>query len=124
MAKTFSAPTAAATVSEGVTPLVPFAAMSGEPKVLVERRGAITVVTLNRPDVHNCVDGETALAIGGTVKAFAGDEQARVLVVTGAGDVSFCSGADLRHTDELWTHELFEDRKSTRLNSSHRTNSY
>jgi enoyl-CoA hydratase len=94
--------------------LVRFAAMGGasgasKPKVLVERRDAVTVLTLNRPEVHNCVDGETALSLGRAIEGFASDDDERVLVVTGAGDRSFSSGADLRHTDELWTHELFEE---------------
>jgi enoyl-CoA hydratase len=78
-------------------------------KVLVERRGSITVLTLNRPEVHNCIDGETAVALGSAVQAFAADAGQRVLVITGAGDASFSSGADLRHTDELWGHELYDE---------------
>jgi len=41
-------------------------------KVLVTTHDAVTVLTLNRPEVHNAVDGETAEAIGirrGTVKS-------------------------------------------------------
>ena len=83
--------------------------MSESAKVLVERHGTVTVMTLNRPEVHNCIDGETAVALGSTVRAFAADPEQRVLVVTGAGDVSFSSGADLRHTDELWGHELYDE---------------
>ncbi len=78
------------------------------PKLLAERRDAVTVLTLNRPEVHNCIDGVTAVALGQAIEAFAGDAAARVLVVTGAGDASFSSGADLRHTDELWSHEMVE----------------
>ncbi|TMK54851.1 MAG: enoyl-CoA hydratase, partial [Actinobacteria bacterium] len=62
-------------------------------KVLVTTNDAVTVLTLNRPEVHNAVDGETAEAIGTAIDAFAVDDEARVLVVTGAGPLSFCSGA-------------------------------
>jgi enoyl-CoA hydratase len=71
------------------------------PKVLVERRGTVTVLTLNRPDVHNCVDGETAGLISAGIESFAADTEARVLVVTGAGVRAFCAGADLKAIDEL-----------------------
>jgi enoyl-CoA hydratase/carnithine racemase len=70
-------------------------------KVLIERRGAVTVLTLNRPEVHNCVDAETADAISSTIEGFAADTRARVLVVTGAGEEAFCAGADLRDIEGL-----------------------
>ena len=70
-------------------------------KVLVDRRGPVTVVTLNRPDVHNCIDAETADLLSGSIEAFATDDDARVMVVTGAGGRAFCSGADLKGVEEL-----------------------
>ena len=73
-------------------------------KVLVSTEDGVTVVTLNRPDVHNCVDGDTAEAIGSAVETFAADDDARVLIVTGAGPLSFCSGADLEHGETLLQH--------------------
>jgi enoyl-CoA hydratase len=73
-------------------------------KVLVERRAGITVLTLNRPEVHNCVDGETAVAIASAIEEFGRDAGARVLVVTGAGTRAFCSGADLKNVQTLLQH--------------------
>jgi enoyl-CoA hydratase len=70
-------------------------------KVEVGRRGAVTVLTLNRPEVHNAVDGETAELITAGIESFAADDEARVLVVTGAGGKAFCSGADLKAAGEL-----------------------
>ncbi|MBI4261344.1 MAG: enoyl-CoA hydratase/isomerase family protein [Actinobacteria bacterium] len=69
-------------------------------KVEVERDGAVWVLTLNRPEVHNAVDGETADLITGAVEGFAEDREAGVMVVTGAGG-NFCSGADLGAAGEL-----------------------
>jgi enoyl-CoA hydratase len=77
-------------------------------KVLTERREAVTVVTLNRPEVHNCVDAETAVALAEAIEAFAADEGAGVLVITGAGEASFCSGADLKNVDGLLDHPYTE----------------
>ena len=76
--------------------------------VLVAREGPTTVVTLNRPDVHNCVNGETAIALAHAITSFAVDDDARVLIVTGAGDKAFCSGADLKAADTLLRHEWVE----------------
>lgn len=77
-------------------------------KVLVER-GPITRLTINRPDVHNCVDGETATSLATAIKEFAADEDARVLIVTGAGSKAFCSGADLKHVDTLVSHPFVDE---------------
>src|SRR5437660_11658736 len=72
--------------------------------VLATTQDALTVLTSNRPEVRKCVDGETAEAIGTAIDAFAADEAARVLVVTGAGQLAFCSGADLEHGETLLGH--------------------
>ena len=77
-------------------------------KVLTEQRGAITLLTLNRPEVHNCVDAETAVALAEAILAFGADETANVLVLTGTGDRSFCSGADLKNVDGLLDHPYVE----------------
>ncbi len=65
-------------------------------KVLVERRGPVVIVTINRPEVRNCVDTETADMLEEAVRSFDADDGARVLVLTGAGTQAFCSGADLK----------------------------
>jgi enoyl-CoA hydratase len=64
--------------------------------VRIERDGGVTVVTIDRPDVHNCVDSDTASALEDAVRAFDADDAQRVLILTGAGGRSFCSGADLK----------------------------
>lgn len=77
-------------------------------KVLTEDRGAVRVLRINRPEVHNCVDGETAAALAEAITAFADDDTMRVLVVTGAGEKSFCSGADLKSAHTLLQHAWLE----------------
>src|SRR5712692_1890962 len=72
-----------------------------ESKVLSERRDRAFVVTINRPDVRNCVDGETAGGLFEAVETFRGDDSLDVLILTGRGDISFCSGADLKNTPSL-----------------------
>lgn len=63
--------------------------------VLVERQGPVTIVTINRPEVRNAVDGPTAQLLYDAFTAFDADEAASVAVLTGAEGV-FCAGADLK----------------------------
>ena len=64
-------------------------------KVRVERRDAITTVILNRPEVRNAVDNETAEAMADAFRAFDADPGQRVAVLWGSGG-AFCAGADLK----------------------------
>jgi acetyl-CoA C-acetyltransferase len=63
--------------------------------VLVERRGRLLLITLNRPGVRNAVDRRTALLLERAVDAFEADDELRVAVLTGGGS-AFCSGMDLK----------------------------
>jgi enoyl-CoA hydratase len=65
-------------------------------EVRYERVGAAAVLTIDRPHRRNAVDGPTAERLLEGVEAFEADDGARVLVLTGAGGVSFCAGADLK----------------------------
>ena len=62
--------------------------------LLVERADGITTVTLHRPDKKNAIDGRMWRELIQVFDEVADDSNARVLVITGAGD-GFCSGADL-----------------------------
>jgi len=62
---------------------------------LTEKMGPVTTIIINRPEVRNAVDGDTAQALADAFRAFEKDQEARVAVLTGAGD-SFCAGADLK----------------------------
>lgn len=64
-------------------------------KVRVETQGAITTVILNRPEVRNAVDNETAEAMADAFRAFDADPEQRVAVLWGSGG-AFCAGADLK----------------------------
>ena len=72
--------------------------------LLVDRRGAVTLITLNRPDAHNSVTGDMAVGLAEAIDAFTADASASVLVITGAGDRSFCAGANLKDIDALMHH--------------------
>ena len=72
--------------------------MPGDP-VTYERVGAAAVLTIDRQDRRNAVDGPTAELLAEGYHRFEADDDARVLVLTGAGDVAFCAGADLKAID-------------------------
>jgi enoyl-CoA hydratase len=69
--------------------------------VSYRREGAAALVTIDRPQRRNAVDGPTAEALLGAYERFAADDGARVLVLAGAGDEAFCAGADLKALDTL-----------------------
>jgi enoyl-CoA hydratase/carnithine racemase len=66
-----------------------------------ERIGAAALVTINRPERRNAVDGPTAAALLEAYEHFAADDETRVMVLAGAGDQAFCAGADLKALDTL-----------------------
>lgn len=63
--------------------------------VLVERRGNVMIVTINRPDARNAVNASVHRGVGEALAQADGDPEIRCVIVTGAGDRSFCAGADL-----------------------------
>jgi len=66
------------------------------PKVLTEHRDRALVVTINRPEARNAVNAEVAQLLFEAVEAFKADDALDALVLTGAGEVAFCAGADLK----------------------------
>lgn len=62
--------------------------------VLVERQGAVALVTLNQPERRNALSAELRDALLDSVEALFADENCRALILTGA-DNSFCAGGDL-----------------------------
>jgi enoyl-CoA hydratase len=73
--------------------------MSEPQAVSYERRGSAALIMIDRQHRRNAVDGPTAAALHDAYLRFEDDDDARVLILTGAGDVSFCAGADLKATD-------------------------
>ncbi|HEV3231983.1 MAG TPA: crotonase/enoyl-CoA hydratase family protein [Candidatus Dormibacteraeota bacterium] len=68
-------------------------------QVEYEPRGAVALVTVNRPERRNAVDAATATALADAFRRFDADPGASVAVLTGAGG-HFCAGADLRALSE------------------------
>src|SRR5258705_473873 len=64
-----------------------------------ERVGAAAVMTIDRPQRRNAIDAAAAQGFRAGLKEFEADDAARVLILTGAGGVAFCAGADLKAMD-------------------------
>jgi enoyl-CoA hydratase len=77
--------------------------------VIYERRGAAAVVTINREHRRNAIDGPTAELLTEAYRSFVADDEARVLVLTGAGELAFCAGADLKAIETFGPRLELED---------------
>ncbi len=60
-----------------------------------ERRGAVAWLTIDRPDARNALSEAVRTGLFQGFERFEADDDARVLVLTGAGDKAFCAGGDL-----------------------------
>ncbi|MEZ0342316.1 crotonase/enoyl-CoA hydratase family protein [Mycobacterium sp. pV006] len=66
------------------------------PGALTERRGNVLVITINRPEARNAVNASVSIGVGDALQAAQDDPEIRAVILTGAGDKSFCAGADLK----------------------------
>lgn len=64
-------------------------------KVVTEIKDEVLIVSINRPEVKNAIDGETADLLYDSFVAFDKNEKLKIAILTGVGGV-FCSGADLK----------------------------
>jgi crotonobetainyl-CoA hydratase len=70
--------------------------VEAHPAALVERRGNVEVITINRPEARNAVNGAVSIAVGDALEHANNNPDVWAVVITGAGDKSFCAGADLK----------------------------
>jgi len=70
--------------------------MSGENDVLFSRKGAAGIITLNRPQALNALTLDMVRQIDPQLRAWAGDDAVRLVLIEGAGEKSFCAGGDIR----------------------------
>jgi crotonobetainyl-CoA hydratase len=62
----------------------------------VVREGPLTIVTINRPEVHNALNAEAHDELVAIFDAFAADDDQWVAIITGSGTKAFCAGHDLK----------------------------
>lgn len=80
------------TPSDGPTPQE----SSSDAGALTERWGNTLVITINRPEARNAVNQAVSVGIGDALAQAQDDPEIWAVVITGAGDKSFCAGADLK----------------------------
>ncbi len=73
-----------------------------------ESVASITVITIDRPEVRNAVDGPTAAELAAAFRRFEDDETKSVAVLTGANG-TFCAGADLKAVSDGRGNQVRED---------------
>jgi enoyl-CoA hydratase len=81
------------------TPAAPAGAGTDQPHLLTEQRGAVLIVTMNRPEKRNALSGPMLAGMREAWDRVDGDPGVRACVLTGAGG-AFCAGADLKAMNE------------------------
>ena len=64
--------------------------------ILFDQQGPVTVITFNRPEVKNCIGTHAHRELVHAFNRFRTNDEAKVAVITGAGDSAFCAGGDLK----------------------------
>jgi len=79
--------------------------MSEQPVLLYEKKfdGRVVVMTMNRPEARNALNGELSYALNEGWVRFRDDDEAWVAILTGAGEVAFSAGADLKEVSRIRT---------------------
>lgn len=81
----------------------------GSEHLLVERRGQVLIVTMNRPEARNAFSPEMLVRMADMWDEADGDPDVRAVVLTGAGG-TFCAGADLKAMNAAQAEEGFGSR--------------
>jgi enoyl-CoA hydratase/carnithine racemase len=79
---------------------------SSDSLLLVEEKNQIAILTMNRPQVMNCLNFDLLYAIRDTIDALQYRSDIRCVIITGAGEKSFCAGADLKERVSLKPDEV------------------
>jgi enoyl-CoA hydratase len=69
--------------------------------VKYEARGAVAIITINRPDKLNALNSETIDELGAALGEIAADESVHAVIMTGAGEKSFVAGADIAELAQM-----------------------
>jgi enoyl-CoA hydratase len=65
-------------------------------EVLRERRGHVDILTINRPEARNAINGAVSRAMAGAMDELTEDPECWVVVITGSGEKAFSAGMDLK----------------------------
>ena len=81
--------------------------MTDYANILVEQRGAVTLVTLNRPQALNALNTDVLTELSAAFGAYGADAGQRCLVLTGAGEKAFAAGADIKQMADMAAADFF-----------------
>lgn len=84
--------------------------------ILLSTEENIALLTINRPEVRNALDPQTWAEIRSAIRKCRFDQDVRVVIITGAGDKAFASGADIRALRERETLEVLKSEAQETLN--------
>jgi enoyl-CoA hydratase len=70
--------------------------MSEDAEIIFERRGAVGLITLNRPKALNALTHAMCLSMKAQLETWGEDNAVKSVVIRGAGDRAFCAGGDVR----------------------------
>ena len=79
--------------------------------IKVEKKGHLTIVTINRPESRNAINPPTSIEMQDAFEEFNNDPNAWVAILTGAGDKAFSAGNDLKY-DALTPPEKAREERS------------
>ncbi len=99
-------------------PVVLFLYMSTYETITIEKRGAVAILTINRPDKLNALNKQVHSEAVQALNELENDDDVRVLVITGSGEKSFVAGADIgEFKDETPISQRSKFTQSTLFNS-------
>jgi enoyl-CoA hydratase/carnithine racemase len=93
-------------------------------KILYEKQEHVVIITLNRPEVHNCLSRKTALELHDARQTFRDDDDAFVAIMTGAGEKAFSAGWDLKEAAQLTSMGDYDRQRVNLYNMERMPNDY
>lgn len=76
--------------------------------ILLEKRDKTTIITINRPDSLNALNGNTIQELSNALELLENDTECRVIIITGSGQKSFVAGADIKEFSDFGQNEAEE----------------
>lgn len=80
----------------------------GYKTLLVKENGRVALLTVNRPEALNAINGDVISELIDAIGTYSEREDVAVIVITGGGEKSFIAGADLKHLSRLTPQEVFD----------------
>lgn len=83
--------------------------------LLIERRGPVVILRINRPAKRNAINAEVKQALSAALDQAAADDRARCMVLTGSGEAAFAAGADISEMAERSPEEQRQVMQASRV---------